>query len=133
MNKHNWWLSIAESDLQLAKKGAEEDSTLSIAIIHTQQCAEKSLKGYLSYHSRPLQRTHDLLKLLDDCVAIDDSFVVLRNSAAILTPYATEFRYPGEEEAYGPSLKLMNAAILHAMTILDFVKEKLSILPFRDS
>jgi HEPN domain-containing protein len=42
MANYKWWLQIAESDLKLAEKGREEDFTLNVAIVHTQQCAEKA-------------------------------------------------------------------------------------------
>jgi hypothetical protein len=40
-----------------------------------------------------LQKTHNLVVLLESCIEFDASFEVLRDSAESLTPYATEFRY----------------------------------------
>lgn len=69
------WLHKAKSDLRLAEKGVKDDDlTLDTAIYHTQQCAEKALKGFLVYHEKPLARTHDLVKLLEMCCSIEPEF-----------------------------------------------------------
>ncbi len=41
-------------------------------------------------------KTHDLDVLLDLCCQSEPSFQDLDNLADVLTPYATEFRYPGD-------------------------------------
>jgi HEPN domain-containing protein len=65
MPSYSGWIAKAKSDLHLAEKGVKEDDlTLDTAIFHTQQCAEKALKGFLAYHEQPLLKTHDLTKLL---------------------------------------------------------------------
>lgn len=52
MANYKGWISKARSDLLLAEKGAKDDDlTLDTAIYHTQQCAEKALKGFLAYHN----------------------------------------------------------------------------------
>ncbi len=76
----------------------DDDLTLDTAIYHTQQCAEKALKGFLAYHENFLSKTHDLIKLLEVCCAIDLEFSELRLDAAVLSPFATEFRYPVDDE-----------------------------------
>lgn len=119
------WVLKAESDLYTAQKMAENgEKALDAAIGHTQQCAEKSLKAYLVYHNIPIQKTHDLVKLLFLCSSIDPMFSILSNEIACLNPLSTEFRYP-EEELYLPTKELMQASIYRAETVLCFVKSKL--------
>lgn len=123
--KHELWLLKAKHDLYVAQKIAESDEALDMAIGHTQQCAEKSLKAFLVYRKEPIQKTHDLIKLLTMCSALDKEFDSLNIEAASLNPLSTEFRYP-EEELYLPSRQLMDASIQRAIIIFDFVKLKLN-------
>jgi len=61
---------------------------------HAQQCAEKSLKGFLVFHGMAFERRHDLNYLIDLCVLVNPDFERLRAGADELTPYAVEYRYP---------------------------------------
>lgn len=86
MANYKGWISKAKSDLGLAEKGAKEDDlTLDTAIYHTQQCAEKALKGFLIYHNKSFSKTHDLTKLLQICCMIDPEFISLNVDAAIFS------------------------------------------------
>lgn len=127
MPSHKSWIRKAKSDLHLAEKGIKEDDlTLDTAIYHTQQCAEKALKGFLAFHEYPLTKTHDLLKLLEICRTFDSDFNNLSVDAAILTPFATEFRYPVDEEI-AIERKVVLDAIERAKKILEFVGDKIQI------
>src|SRR5262249_14797318 len=113
MRSHEGWINKAKSDLHLAEKGVKDDDlTLDTAIFHTQQCAEKALKGLLIYHQKPLIKTHDLLQILEICCAIDKEFEDLKVDAAILSPFATEFRYPIDE---GEETVIERAVVLDAI------------------
>lgn len=125
MPSYNGWITKAKSDLHLAEKGLKDDDlTLDSAIFHTQQCAEKALKGFLASYQQPQIKTHDLLKLLELCAQIDTEFAKLQLEAAILSPFATEFRYPTDEEII-LERKIVVDAINRARNILQFVEEKL--------
>lgn len=126
MPSYKGWISKAWSDLHLAEKGIKDDDlTLDTAIYHTQQCAEKALKGFLSYHENPLSKTHDLVKLLEVCCGIDPEFSNLNLDAAILSPFATEFRYPVDEETSVERGVVLDA-IRRAQKILSFVEKKIT-------
>ncbi len=102
MNDETWeeavaWLVKARGDLLAAETlAAPEVAQRDIAIYHCQQAAEKAIKGLLVYRELPFQKTHDLERLLE--LARDDanSLSDLDEHARTLTPYAVEFRYPGD-------------------------------------
>jgi HEPN domain-containing protein len=60
---------------------------------HAQQCAEKALKAYLTFHRVSFERRHDLNYLIDLCAPLDPGFEQFRAPADELTPYAVEFRH----------------------------------------
>jgi HEPN domain-containing protein len=58
--------------------------------------AEKYLKGYLLLRRQPPKRIHHLDLLLEDCIALDDSFRGLVDDAVFLKRYYIESRYPDD-------------------------------------
>lgn len=94
------WLKKAEGDLRAAEVmiGADLEDWFAAAF-HAQQAAEKFLKAFLVRHQIPFPKTHDLNQLLDLTVKADGSLKTESASAAMLTPFGVEFRYPGEEVA----------------------------------
>jgi HEPN domain-containing protein len=58
--------------------------------------AEKYLKGYLLLRRQPPKRIHHLDVLLEDCMALDDSFQRLVDDAVFLKRYYIESRYPDD-------------------------------------
>lgn len=91
------WFAKAEHDLIAAERSLSgSPSLLDIAVYHCQQGMEKGLKGFLTWRDRPSRRTHDLVQLVQQCEDLDRDFVHLRSTAALLTPYASAFRYPGD-------------------------------------
>jgi HEPN domain-containing protein len=98
------WLVKAQHDLAAARKlGAGPDPYLDIAIYHCQQAAEKAVKGFLAFHDGPLVRTHDVEVLARLAMRHERRFSEWLEASARLTPYATEFRYPGGEAAPTPA------------------------------
>src|SRR4030065_2594763 len=118
------WIEIAEEDLIIAKHSLTLSSGVPFRIItfHSQQCAEKYLKGFLVFHKIEFPYTHNIVTLIDLCSEVDKSFEELRE-AEILTSYATANRYPGEFR----KLKKQDAlkSIKLAEMIRDRVREKL--------
>lgn len=118
------WLKKALSDLRSAKKlSKDDDDTLDTAAYHTQQCAEKSLKAYLSFKQQPIPRTHDLERLLLLCARHDTSFKILLNDALELLPYATYSRYP-DDHFYIDQEEVVES-IKKASRIFNCVKSKI--------
>jgi HEPN domain-containing protein len=124
MEPHNAWLLKAENDLKSAKILIQgDDPILDTAIYHTQQCAEKALKAYLSFKQQPIQKTHDIEFLIELCSGIDNNFNQLLDDAEELTPYNTIFRY--SDLILEPEKDDVTEAIKKAENILIFVKQKI--------
>jgi HEPN domain-containing protein len=71
----NDWVAKASGDLKASKKLIkDDDDTLDCAAYFTQQSAEKAFKAYLIFKQQPIPRTHDLEKLLKDCIKYDGTF-----------------------------------------------------------
>ncbi len=73
------------------------DPAWDIVVYHCQQTAEKSLKAILVRKRTIFRKTHDLEALL---ALITDAGVDASNfgrHAKLLSPYAVQFRYPGDE------------------------------------
>jgi len=63
---------------------------------HAQQTAEKYLKAFLQERAAPVPRTHNLIELLELCLAVDMTFELMRRPLVLLDRYAVRYRYPGE-------------------------------------
>lgn len=68
-------------------------------VYHAQQAAEKALKAFLTHVGKPFPKTHELSLLLDLVVQVDPALERFREHCLTLSPYASEFRYPGGEFA----------------------------------
>jgi HEPN domain-containing protein len=91
------WMAHAESDLRMARLGAEDSAVLREQVcFHAQQAAEKALKAILLSRNIEFPYTHDIKGLLK--IAETGGFVLppAIQQATNLTPYAVETRYPGD-------------------------------------
>lgn len=68
-----------------------------IIAFHCQQCAEKYLKALLTLHKISFPKNHDLEVLLTIVLQADPLLAPIQKNLSRLTPFAVEFRYPGEE------------------------------------
>lgn len=76
-----------QDDLAFAKADYQETGIARDACFLSHQSAEKYLKGYLLANKTEPPRIHQLLKLLDNIVASDESFRKLRKQARLLDNY----------------------------------------------
>ena len=120
------WIKKAESDLKTAKDEIQTENPATDTIcFHSQQCIEKYLKAFLTYHQKRFGKTHNIAELIELCKEIDEDFEKLYDiKAESLTPYAVEIRYP--DEFYFPSLEEAKEAIKIAEEVKSFVIEKLN-------
>ncbi|MFQ4140345.1 HEPN domain-containing protein [Nodosilinea sp. PGN35] len=116
------WLKISRRDLQSARTLLKA-LILENVVFHCQQSAEKTLKAYLVHQDIVFPKTHDLDILLDLCSQADADFRRWDDAADVLTPYATQFRYPSD--SLEPEEEDAQQAIDLAASILDFVMQKL--------
>ena len=59
------WLARADRDLSVAARVLSGDDPFpDAAAFHSQQAAEKALKGFLAAHEVPFPKTHDLERLV---------------------------------------------------------------------
>lgn len=125
MQMHEAWLKKASSDLLISKRlfSLNEEELLDGVVYHTQQCAEKSFKAYLSFKKHSLEKTHNLVLLTKLCSTYDDEFNSLLKLAAILNPYSVKFRYP--DDIMLPDVEDVKEAILFSENIFKFVQKKI--------
>jgi len=118
------WLTKAGKDLATAEYELRADPPFTDDIVfHAQQAAEKSLKGFLSWHRIPFRKTHNLVELGEACCRIDQSLESLLRRAAPLTEYAWKFRYPGDPEE--ASAEEAAEALARAREVFDLVQGRL--------
>lgn len=91
------WFRKAENDLRNAEHTIKmEDPPCDTVCFHTQQCAEKYLKGFLAYYEIDFPKTHSL----EDLVLLSKSVAPAIESEVgeveILSSYGVEVRYPDE-------------------------------------
>ena len=121
MKSYEEWIYKAEQDLDSAKLLLANKLT-SPAIYHTQQCAEKSLKAFLSYKNTIVPKSHNLDDLCLKCCQLEQSFNSIYLNAIDLNGFDVRFRYPGA--VLDPSARDVANAIIDSELIFDFVKSK---------
>jgi HEPN domain-containing protein len=120
------WVTKSASDLKSARLlGSAEDPPLDTAVYHCQQAAEKMIKAYLVYRGVTPDKTHDVRKLTVQASAFDPTFSELIAIAAVLTPYAWEFRYPDDLAETYPTQQEFDVAMRNAEFIYSFVMKLL--------
>jgi len=125
MKPHEEWLFKAEHDIKSAELLFFSQEVLyDISIYHTQQCAEKSLKAYLAYRGKEIDKVHNLKMLVEECIEENEDFNTIYTECMFLNPYATLYRYP-EGDLMPDKEELKNALEMSKM-ILDFVKKVIS-------
>ena len=120
------WLWKAAHDLTAAKKLSGEGDPLDAAIYHCQQASEKAVKAYLSHAGAPIEKTHDVERLIKLAAKYLPEFGLWLDEAEIVTPYATRFRYPMEDVPMEPERFEFEEALDASQRLFDFV---LSVLP----
>jgi HEPN domain-containing protein len=92
------WFDKAKNDLLDADNNLAADKVpYDTVCFHCQQAAEKLLKGFLVAQGCEYPITHNLFLILDKVIEYDGLAESLRETLALLNPYAVEIRYPGDE------------------------------------
>jgi HEPN domain-containing protein len=113
------WFQFAQNDLISARHLFEDlyPKQSAIACYLSQQCAEKSLKGFLFYKDEEPPRIHNLVELCQISMNHDTSFANILDDCSDLTPYGVAVRYPNE---IGIDDAIAKLAISRASSIFDF-------------
>jgi HEPN domain-containing protein len=92
------WVFKAEGDFATALREyrARKSPNYDAACFHAQQCVEKYIKAALIADQIAFPRIHDLEVLLEKCLSKHPLWESMRADAQLLTQYAVQFRYPGE-------------------------------------
>lgn len=117
------WLVHARSDLELACVKKTPKIHYEHLCFHAQQTAEKSIKALLLWSHVEIPRTHDLSYLTDllpEKLVRPPHLLVL----PVLTKYAVQFRYPGQETSVTRKdyLKAVELARLTLDWVNDLIK-----------
>ena len=106
------WVRKAEADFEVASiLGRKKKKTVYGAVcFHAQQCAEKYLKAFLTAQRKKFPKTHNLTNLLSLAAQIDPSLNLIHDLVKGLSPFAVEFRYPGEDATGGEAIWALKAA-----------------------
>ena len=91
------WFKKAENDLINAEHTIKMDFPPTDTIcFHAQQCAEKYLKGFLTFHEKDFPKTHSLEDLVLLCKDMAPNIESELADIEILSSYGVEVRYPDE-------------------------------------
>lgn len=122
------WLETAAQDLTHAQS-ALEFGFFSHACFSCQQAAEEALKAYLFARRQSLVRTHDLVKLLNRCIAFDRAFGELGEICATLNEYYADTRYP-DTLKFGIAFTIEEAsiAVIFAQSVLGLIRPRIEDL-----
>ena len=123
MREYEHWHWLALEDLDSAKHLFVRP--FMTTLFHTQQCAEKALKSYVVLKKGSVKKMHDLIKLTEICMEIDEDFEVLRSSATELNPYQTAGRYP-DRSFKKPSQERIQELIDQSEFIFNFVTKHIA-------
>jgi len=93
---------------------------------HSQQAAEKYLKGFLAFHGKETPKIHGIEELISICIEIAPDFSRLLDTASELSGYAVEVRYPLEVD-YVISVEEAASALKSARKIKNFILNKLKL------
>ena len=118
------WLIKSIHELGSARRLMEGEKTyLDTAVYHCQQAAEKAIMAYLTYRDIIYEKIYNLIDLLALCLPSEPSFSRWEETAEILTPYATEFLYPGD--VLEPEKSEVEQAFTEAGAFVNFVMQLL--------
>lgn len=121
-----WWFKYAARDLKIAKLSLENSSDLkNISAFHSQQCAEKAIKGLLASHKIRFSKTHKIDDLAKELISIDSKFSKRLMKYKNMNDLAVAYRYPDAEKK-PLTISRAKTAIKNAETIYNECFKKAS-------
>lgn len=127
------WFRKAEHELAYLELSPFDrpDPPTDTAVKMAHMVAEYSLKAYLMLNKRKIERSHDLIEILNTCREVhqDEDFEQLRPDCQLLTRYRIDFVYPSPFPDV-VSVEEAKLAIEKARWIKDFVLKKAEALGY---
>lgn len=118
------WISKAEGGFAVTQREMEvTDGNYDAICFHSQQLAEKYLKAFLFKNKVDFPKIHNLVELLELCLALDKSLNEIREPLDRLEDYAVLYRYPGASAGHSDS----EIAFRDAKEVRAFMRVKLEI------
>ncbi|MFH1347808.1 MAG: HEPN domain-containing protein [Candidatus Margulisiibacteriota bacterium] len=119
------WIDKAEGDYEtvLDLRAKRRIKQRYIIAFHCQQCIEKYLKALLTSFEIDFPRHHDLEELLVLLLEADSLLAPIRKELKELTPFAVQFRYPGDEVTAGE----VNKAVKSAKKLRKILRKRLGL------
>ena len=119
------WVAKAEGDYQtvLDLRAKRRIKQRYIIAFHCQQCVEKYLKALLTSFKIAFPRHHDLEELLVLLLDVDPLLAPIRRDLKELTPFAVQFRYPGDEVTAGE----VNQAVKSTKKLRKILRKRLQL------
>ena len=119
------WFQKARDDLEAAQRLLSGTPPLvAVAAFHTQQAAEKAMKGFLTWYGEIFRKIHSLIEIGEACVKLDPGLAEISSRVAPISGWAVETRYPGEWSSPG------DAEVARALeTVRELFRAILSRLP----
>ena len=101
------WIEVAEEDLEMCLVLLESGHPRG-AGYNLQQAVEKFFKAYLIRQGWRLERTHDLVDLLNDALRYDPTLEGYRAVCKLVSEYSTTGRYPASRDRDAPVMSVEN-------------------------
>jgi HEPN domain-containing protein len=119
------WLQKAGEDLRVAELAVDADPPIAgAAAFHCQQAVEKALKGLLVHREVRPTKTHNIAKVGAAITDTDPDLEQTVDDADWLSPYAAEFRYPGDLDE--PDIEEVRRALDLARRLVAKVENRVS-------
>ena len=115
-----WFLRAQDDELSAKDILEDRQGSPNTVCFLSQQMAEKSLKGFLSFHNERFPKIHQLDMLINLCKEIDSQFEELRQEAEDLSEFYISTRYPGDypqfsfrdaQEAFNKAIKIKSLVL----------------------
>lgn len=109
------WVRKAENDFKAASQllSRRKDIVPDAACFFSQPCVEKYFKARLLEAGLAFPRTHDLLQLLNACLAVEPLWSAFSKAVDGMTDYAVDYRYPG----HSATLREARTALNHCRSL----------------
>ena len=118
------WFDKGHKDIEDAEFLLENDRAMENISFHIQQALEKHLKGFLIYNGWKLEKIHDLVKLLEEAIKVDESFTKFIAPLRKITNFYFESRYPvGYKVEY--TKQELKESINQSKILIKLIKKKL--------